>query len=159
MDKTKIVQAIIAELEKDLAVAITAAKSAHQDATNDESKAENQYDTRAVEASYVARGQAKRVAQLREALYEYKSLVPKIFSANDGISSTALIEIESQGKKSILFYMSKGGGFSIEVDGIKIQVVTPLTPLGEALLQMKMGDTISVEFGNNDREYEILKVT
>jgi hypothetical protein len=159
MDKKTIVAAIITEIEKELAVAISAAKSAHEDATNEESKPENQYDTRALEASYVARGQAKRVAELREALFEYKGLIIREFSSKQAISSTALIEVESAGKRSILFYMSKGGGFSISVNGVKIQVVTPSTPLGEALLQMHEGDSILVELGSAEREYEILKVT
>jgi hypothetical protein len=159
MNKQKIVEAIILEVEKELAVAISAAKSAHEDATNEESKPENQYDTRALEASYVARGQAKRVAELREALFEYKNLTLKDFLKDTGISSTALVEVESMGKRSLLFYMSKGGGFSIVVDGVRVQVVTPSTPLGEALLQMKEGESILVELGNSEREYEILKVT
>lgn len=158
IDKKKVVEAITFEIEKELLVAINAAKSAHEDATNEESKPENQYDTRALEASYVARGQAKRVANLREALFEYKNLIIKEFGDKDVISSTALIEVESMGKKSILFYMSKGGGFSIVVDGLKVQVVTPSTPLGEALLQMRAGESILVELGNDDREYEIISV-
>lgn len=158
IDKKILVASIIIEIEKELLTAVSAAKSAHADATNEESKPENQYDTRALEASYVARGQAKRVAELREALFEYKNLVIKDFSANDVISSTALIEVESLGKKSILFYMSKGGGFSIILGGTKVQVVTPSTPLGEALLQMREGDSILVELGNTEREYDILKV-
>jgi transcription elongation GreA/GreB family factor len=158
IDKKKVVIAIILEIEKELQVAINAAKSAHEDATNEESKPENEYDTRALEASYVARGQAKRVTELQEALFKYKNLELKDFAENDPIAATALIEVECLGKKMTLFYMSVGGGFSIVVDGLKIQVVTPSTPLGESLLQMRAGDSVFVELGKSEREYEILKV-
>lgn len=159
MQKEKILNAILAELERDLAVAIAAAKTAQEDATNEESKPENEYDTRALEASYVARGQAKRVAELKESLVLYKNLKLRSFTSTDPISATALVEVESQGKKHMLFVMSKGGGFAVTVEGVRIQVVSPSTPLGEALLQSKEGDIISVELGDAEREYEILSVT
>lgn len=156
--KELIFQALIAELERELAVAIQAAKTAHEDATNEESKPENEYDTRALEASYVARGQAKRVAEIKEALYEFKNTELIHFTESDGIKATALIEVECDGKGQILFYMPKGGGFSVTMSGQKIQVVTPSTPLGEALLQMKKGDSVVVEMGTREKEYDITDV-
>ncbi len=158
LSKAKILAALIEELERELAVAIQAAKVAHDDATNEESKPENEYDTRALEASYVARGQAKRVAEIKEALFDFKNTELKAFSDTDLIKATALVEVESSGKKSILFFMPKGGGFSVNVDGARVQVVTPSTPLGEALLQTKRGDSVVVELGDSEREYEILDV-
>lgn len=159
MQKEKILTAILTELERDLATAIAAAKTAQEDATNEESKPENEYDTRALEASYVARGQAKRVAELKEALVLFKNLKLRSFTSIDPVSATALVEVESQGKKHMLFVMSKGGGFSVTVEGVRIQVVSPSTPLGEALLHSKQGDIITVELGNSEREYEILSVS
>lgn len=150
--------ALIEELEKELAVAINAAKVAHEDATNEESKPENEYDTRALEASYVARGQAKRVAEIKEALFDFKNTKLRSFSDNESIKATALVEVDSSGKKSFLFFMPKGGGFAVTVDGTRVQVVTPSTPLGEALLQMKKGDSVLVELGNSEREYEVLDI-
>lgn len=158
INKQKVLETIISEIQKELEVAIQAAKTAHADATNEENKPENEYDTRALEASYVARGQAERVAQLKESLFEYQHIPLKNFSDADPITATALIEVESQGKKSVLLFMPKGGGFTVTVDGQRIQVVTPSTPLGEALLQTKKGDSVFVELGSQEREYEILDV-
>jgi hypothetical protein len=158
INKQKVIDTIISEIQKELEVAIQAAKTAHADATNEESKPENEYDTRALEASYVARGQAERVAQLKESLYEYRHLPVKNFGDRDPITATALIEVESQDKKSILLFMPKGGGFTVNIEGQRIQVVTPGTPLGQALLQMKKGDNVFVDLGTQEREYEILDV-
>lgn len=158
LDKEKIMAAIIHQIEHELGVAIHAAKVAHQDATNEESKPENEYDTRALEASYVARGQAQRVAELKEALYEFKHTSLKSFNAASPITATAMINVESDAKKSHLFFMPRGGGIIVNVDGVRIQVVTPSTPLGQALLQNKKGDQVYVELGDGEKEYDILDV-
>jgi hypothetical protein len=59
MNKTLIVQRIIEQLSHDLEIFFTAAKSAHEAATHEENQPVNRYDTLALEASYVAQGQAK----------------------------------------------------------------------------------------------------
>jgi hypothetical protein len=156
--KQKVMNALIQQIEKELFTATQAAKTAHEDATNEESKPENQYDTRALEASYVARGQAIRVAELKEMLYDYKNLPLKDFSDEDPITATALIEVEFNGQIQTLFYMPKGGGLNVVCEGKKIQVVTPSTPLGQALLQLKVGDVAQVELGSQVKEYEIVSI-
>ncbi len=159
INKEELLQKLISQVEKELAVAIQAARTAHEDATNEESKPENEYDTRALEASYVARGQAKRVADLKEMLFEFKRIKIKNFDDNEPITATAFIAIESeQNKIQNLFFLPLGGGFSVELDGVKVQVVTPSTPLGQALLQTKLGDIIQVNLGAAVREYEIISV-
>lgn len=158
LNKSKVMNAIITQIEKELEVAIHAAKVAHQDATNEESKPENEYDTRALEASYVARGQAQRVAELKEALYEFKHTLLQDFADHMPIKSTALIEVECDDKKSMLFFMPKGGGISVVVDNTRVQVVTPSTPLGEALLQTKKGDQITIDLGKTEKDYDVLDV-
>jgi hypothetical protein len=156
IDKKKVMSALVEKLEQELEVAINAAKVAHEDATNEESKPENEYDTRALEASYVARGQAKRVAEIKEALYEFKHTELQNFGDQDRIRATAMILVESEGKEHVLFFMPKGGGFAVDVDGVRVQVVTPSTPLGEVLLQNQKGDGVVVELGDTEKEYEIL---
>jgi hypothetical protein len=158
IDKQLLLKNLIKQVEDELQVAIHAAKVAHTDATNEESRPENEYDTRALEASYVARGQAQRVEELKESLFELKHLELRNFGPNDGIAATALIEVESDGKNHMLFYLPRGGGLSVNVESHRIQVITPSTPLGKALLEMKKGDDVLVEIGPHEKEYEILDV-
>ena len=158
MNKKNLISAILKRLEQDLNTAITAARAALDEATHPDNKAENQYDTRGLEAGYLAGAQAERAAQIEEQIIIYKHLEPKAFTAQEPISSTALVEVALNDKKSFVFVMSKGGGLVLEFEGQAIQVVTPNSPLGEAILGLKSGDVAIVELGARTREYEIISV-
>jgi transcription elongation GreA/GreB family factor len=158
MDKKKILHDLIQHMEAELPELIAAAKATYEAATHEESKPENEYDTRGLEASYLAGAQSKRVAEIEECLHVFKHIELKNFKPTDGIAATALIEVESEGKKLFFFLMPKGGGLTQLHEGKSIQVVTPSSPLGESLLSLKVGDAALVEKANDSREYEILSL-
>ncbi|WP_413581722.1 hypothetical protein [Bdellovibrio sp. HCB288] len=158
MDKKKLIEHIRGELEKDLANLTAVAKATIEAVTHEESKPENEYDTRGLEASYLARGQAKRIAEIKELLVILKHVVVKDFGPDDKIAGTALIEVEHNGKTSMLFMMTHGGGVNVDFDDKRIQIVTPSSPLGEALLDLYEGDVAIVEQGDQVREYDIISV-
>jgi hypothetical protein len=158
MDKKKLLESIIAQLEIELAAAKATAKISREAATNEESRPENEYDTRALEASYLAGAQSKRVVEIEDVITVYRFVQIKNFKPTDAISSTALVEVELDGKQSFLFMMSKGGGLNFQFEGKNIQIVTPNSPLGEALLGMHAGDAALVEIGSTEKEYEVISV-
>lgn len=158
MNKQKILLAIVEQLEKDLVALKEAALATYDAATNEESKPENEYDTRGLEASYLAGAQAKRVADVEELIYIFKDLKVKNYAAGEAISSTALVEVALNGRKSLVFIIPKGGGLLLQAEGHSIQTVTPTSPLGEALIGLKAGDTASVETGSKVRDYQVLAV-
>ena len=77
MNKSKLLKCIIARLSHNLDVLFTAAKTAHEAATHEENIPDNKYDTLALEASYVAQGQANRAQELRKSIEIYKHLKPQ----------------------------------------------------------------------------------
>lgn len=149
---------MIDQLEKEIPELIAAARATYEAATHEESKPENEYDTRGLEAAYLAGAQAERIAQMEELLHIYKHLELRSFSKEDPIEATALVEVELNSKKSFVFMMPKGGGQIVQFEGRPVQVITPASPLGEALLGAKVGDVAVVERGEDVREYEILKI-
>ncbi len=156
LDKTELVRHIIDVLERDLAAITAAAKETYQAATGEESKAENKYDTRALEASYLAGAQSKRVRDLEATLGVFKTLRPKIFSDEQAIESTALVEVDLQGKQSWVFLVPARGSLTVDFGGRSIQVITPQSPLGEGLLGLTVGDLAKIDQGSRQLEYEIL---
>lgn len=158
MNKKKIIQKVLEHFIQELAALKSAAIATYEAATNEESKPENEYDTRGLEASYLAGAQAKRVAEVEELIFIYKDLEVKSFAPEAAIQATALVEVKLNNRSSWVFLMAKGGGTILNVDGTSVQVVSPTSPLGEALLGLKAGDTAVVEAGSKTREYEILSV-
>lgn len=158
MNKQKLVLAFIEFLESELMALKAAAQATYEAATHEENKPENEYDTRAIEASYLAGAQAKRAGEIDEVLALFKTTNIREFAKTDPISATALIEIELNNKNSFVFLMPKGGGVSLKFEGQPIQVITPQSVLGGALIGLKAGDFADVEINNSVREYAVVSV-
>lgn len=159
MNKTALAEAICKQLEIDLEGMKEAARNTHEAAVGEESTPENEYDTRALEASYLAGAQAKRALEIERQLSAVKKIEIKKFSAKDAIAITALIEVEYNGKNQLLFLMPGAGGLTLSQDGKSINVVTPNSPLGEALNGTRVGDEVVVQIGSRTQEYEILNIS
>lgn len=158
MDKRKLIDQIVAIIEADLAALRAAALQTYAAATGDESKPENKYDTRALEASYLAGAQAKRVLDLEASLAVYKFLQPKSFSERSRIESTALVDLDLDGKQLTVFVVPARGSLTLQFEGKAIQVITPQSPLGEALLGLCVGDVAKIDKGEREIKYEIVSV-
>ncbi|MES2856262.1 MAG: hypothetical protein V4692_10390 [Bdellovibrionota bacterium] len=158
MDKKQLVQMILDKAETERQALAQAARNTYEAATHEESEAEDQYDTRGLEASYLAGAQAKRVGELEQFILLLKFLEPKSFAKTEPISATALIELDHEGKAVWAFLLPQGGGMSVEFEGHHVQIVTPRSPLGEALITRRAGDLALVDTGKETHEYEIISV-
>lgn len=156
MDKKKLILQLIELTKNNLQAAYNAAQSTYDIATNEESKAENKYDTRGLEASYLAGAQAERVADIKATLMSYENLNIKNFGHDSKIAITALVEISSNNKNTWILLMPKGGGQSLIFNEKLIQVITPESPLGKNIIGKEIGDLILISTGDQNREYEIL---
>ena len=159
MNKNALIRKLIEITKSNLQVAYDAAQSTYDIATNEESKAENKYDTRGLEASYLAGAQAERVADIKATLASYENLNIRTFTEDSKIALTALVEICSNGKNSLVLLMPKGGGQNIDFENQQIQVITPASPLGKNLIGKEIGDVIQISAGDKMRDYEILKIS
>src|SRR6478672_11469024 len=96
--KTELLARILEALHDNLSVLDKAARAAHAEATHESSKAENKYDTRGLEAAYLAGGQARQAREIQESIKVYGSLSVKEFGATDPIDLSALVELETGGE-------------------------------------------------------------
>jgi transcription elongation GreA/GreB family factor len=141
--KEQLIQEIIMALSADLSVFSSASKASHEAATHAECLPDNKYDTTALEASYIAQGQANRAQEIRVALESYRVLSLQAFDDNMPIRLTALVTLEDEnGNLRRLFLGPQAGGMKIaDVDG-EIVVITPGSPLGRRLLGLRNGDDV-----------------
>ena len=158
MNKRAIVKKIIAKLNEGMALSLKAARTAHEEATHEESKAEDKYDTRGLEAAYLAGGQAKQAAETEKAIVAYESLVLDKFTEKTLIDLTALVELESDGERIFYFLGPTSGGLELSHDGKLVLVITPQAPLGQNLIGKKVGDKVKMKIGGLPVEYRVVSV-
>jgi len=144
VNKVDILKKIIAALKRELDTSLAAAHAASAAASDPDSKAENKYDTRTLEASYLARGQALRVAELQDALRVYEVLTPRPFRADEAVGIGALVILESPDGLSFYFIGPSAGGTEVEHEGREIIVITPSAPLGQKLMGRFQGANITL---------------
>ena len=126
MDKALLHQTILAELNTLHQDAISAAMQAYSTATHEENVADNKYDTLGLEASYLAQGQAKRVAKCEANLTTFAELKITHFIQQTAISLGALIYLmDDTESEQILFLAPNSGGVKINLSGLNITLVTP----------------------------------
>ncbi|MBX3274362.1 MAG: GreA/GreB family elongation factor [Sandaracinaceae bacterium] len=158
LDKRALVGAIVEVLEARLAAARAAADDARRAATHEEARAENDKDTRGLEQSYLARGQAMRAEELEEAATRLRFFDPPAFADDDPIASGALVVLACDDAEHTYFVTPVAGGHEVTLDGVRVRLVTPAAPLGAALLDKRAGDDFTLRAGGRAREYEIVRV-
>lgn len=164
--KTKLIHLIVEKLKNEINTLTLSAKAAHEAATHEESKAEDSHDTRGLEASYLAGAQLARLEVLKKTVGAFQLMDVRSFRPTDPITVGALVELKIEDqkgqniKKSLFYFLaSLGGGIGIDLDGQAVQVITPLSPVGEALLGLSVGGVIEIESPRLVRHYEIVGIS
>jgi transcription elongation GreA/GreB family factor len=158
VNKAKVIQAIIARLREDLALYHSAALAARAEATHEQSKAENKYDTRGLEASYLARGQSKQAAEIENAIVQFEKLGAREFGTSAPIDIGAIVDLRRGREKNFYFIGPRAGGTEIIFEGNEILVITPESPLGAQLAGKKQGDKCRLEIAGQKQDYTISAV-
>ena len=145
------------ELLRALRDALAAAEAAHASAiegvTHADSKQESDKDTRAIEQSYVARGVAMRVEELRTGLADVEKMS---LAGAKTIASGSLVTVEDEDGAPHRYFVAPAGGGTML--GGKVQVVTPKSPLGRALCGKRTDDDVEVVIAGKNRALTIAKV-
>jgi hypothetical protein len=142
--KKDLLETIRVELRGRLALLAKAAMEAHAAATDPGSKAESKYDTRSLEESYLATGQARHVKELAASLAVFENLTLRDFSADEEIDTGALVETKREGSdESLFFLLAPGsGGLEILYGGKEITLLSPDSPLHGKLSGMRVGEIL-----------------
>ncbi|MEM1414650.1 MAG: hypothetical protein AAGH15_07110 [Myxococcota bacterium] len=156
-DKRDVMAALIAKLEAEHAALVAKARDAARAATHEEARPENDKDTRAIEASYLARGQAARVEELGETITRLRFVELKDRRGAPA-EPGCLVELEADGEAGTYFLLPVGGGEILDVDGLAVRTLTPAAPLGRALVGKRPGDDFELRVGKTLRELVVLTV-
>lgn len=158
IDKHALLDELRARLEDERTTTTRLALEAAAAVTHEDNKPENDKDMRSTEASYIARGQAERAREVERSLAMLSGLYVRSFGPSDKIAATALVELV-QGKTSLhCFVLPVAGGQRLRAGTTDVQVVTPTSPLGKALMGLAEGDDAEVATPQGTKIYEIVSV-
>jgi transcription elongation GreA/GreB family factor len=158
MDKKTFVDRLRDIMLHELAEARRVAGETAAAANHPEARPENDKDTRKIELSYLAAGQAARAHELESAVAMLAVLPLRRFDESDELHAGALVELDVAGKPQRVFIAPAGGGHKIATDDGEISVVTPQSPLGSGLLGKRVGDSFELPVAGQVRDVEIVGV-
>jgi len=151
LDKVRVIEAFRESLRHEVKVLQTATSAARDEATSEESRPENEYDTRALEASYLAAGQGERLEELRRVLAWVGQLDPRPLDVG---AEGALLDVRV-GDRPRCVLLGPRGGAQVTVEGTVVHLTSVLSPLGSALRGLRAGDVADIETPRGIEEVEV----
>ncbi len=143
MDKAALIESLKSLVRSQYERALAALAGAAEAATGEDTKAESKYDTRGLEASYLAAGQAEQADELAEALGHLEAAEFPDYDFDDPIGPGALVEAEREGE--VVFYLlaPAGGGLVLESgEGESVTVLGAEAPLRAQLMGKTSGSIL-----------------
>lgn len=156
MNKAAVIQKILEALQSELETYVRAAKFSHAEATAEENRAENKYDTRGLEASYLAAGQANKVMELESAIEAFENLQDQ--TTTGAIEIGSLVELEQDDFVELYLIGPTAGGTEVVLNEKEVLVITQESPLGSQLMDQETGDQLTLELGGRQQKATVLSV-
>ncbi len=155
LDKKLILQGLIDNLRHELKEVESAAIASKDLVTQGDLKSDGKYDTRAIEASYLAGAQLKRVEEIK---IDIQMLEEIELQNSTKIQMGSLALIEYKGQERYYFLTSTSGGTLLTIDGQPVLVISVFSPIGNEALGLSEGEIFEVETPKEMRQYKVLKV-
>lgn len=162
LDKAALLAEVSQRLHAQLDELVRAQRATQAGATHEDNRAEGDKDMRSTEASYVARGQAARVELLFEEVKQVESVVARSFGEQTPLAWGALCSLECDEAISHHLLLPGGAGLRVEAvcagNPLQLTVISTRSPLGQALLGARLGDSVSLDRDDLSREWLVVDV-
>ena len=155
--KADVLKGFIGKFRAERDSLVASAKAAHLAATHEESKAEDKHDTFAIENSYLAAGQAARVAEIEQTLLEFEQYAINT-APHLQVGRGSYIAYRCDGSQYLALITVLGGGTKLEVEGKSIQVISLKSPLGEEFESARPGDEFTLELRGTEKDYRLVEI-
>lgn len=141
--KINLLEQVIKQLEVDLTNLTNAAAETHSVSTSDENKQEGKYDTRSIEASYLADAQAGQAKSLKKDIYKLRSLTMTDDPDTAILGSIVILATESNEEDPQFFLLPAGGGITLDYEDEPLIVITPESPIGKEIIGKAIADHLT----------------
>lgn len=156
MNKQLIVQAIVVKLESELASLKAIVDNARNEVIHGDMKQDGKYDTRAIEAGYLAGAQKRRLQELQNDIDSIKLISIESNSTEVGVGSMVKVSKEEELKR--FFIVNASGGFSVEIENKEVMVISSKSPVAKSIWSKEQGDEFIMTSTSGEVECEIISV-
>lgn len=157
MDKPTLKAALLSRLDDDIEAALASSRSAQETASHEDNKPENQYDTLALEAAYLAHGQSERILRLqKERISLAKWPMPE--KGEPVVRNGSLLKLISEDDETRWLFITPVGGYQLLAEGQKILVISQQTPLAKKLMGKEEGEALDLTFNGVTTEWELAEL-
>lgn len=154
--KEKIKKILLDKVKEDLSKAKEAALSSKELTTKGDLKSDGKYDTRAIEAGYLASAQNKRVEELEQDEKLLESI--EFINTSSEVSIGSLVELEVNNIKRKYFISSASGGSFVQIQGEAILVISVFSPIGKEVLGLSVNEEFEVEANEQSKIYKVVSL-
>lgn len=158
MNKQALLQELLDQLSARIERLQRSAKEAHIEATHEQNKAESKYDTRGLEASYLAEGQTLQAVELEQNFVQLQALDLRQFDSSESVALGALVQLQRAAESTWYFLAPCAGGTELKTQDQPVLVLTPESPLGKQLLGKKVGDKVSLKIRHTTNHFTLSSV-
>jgi transcription elongation GreA/GreB family factor len=158
MDKQFLVEQLADRLRESVAVARQAERAAADEARDGATASEKRENARvSQEYSSLARGQGQRADKAIAELAALANFKPARLPAKGPIALGAIVEVEDEALGRTFFLAPVGAGIELSGPGGDgfLSVVTPISPIGKAVLGRRVGESVEVTVQGEPREWTI----
>lgn len=161
IDKARLLRDLRECVASDLDGLVRRQQDAQKGATHEENRAEHGKDTRATEQSYLARGLAARVEEMRQTANVLENIRLMDFDLQDPIGLTALVVLRDVGEteRQTWWLLPAPAGIELSQADTRIRTLTPSAPLGKALIGLQIGNEGSISTPRGERFFEVLEIS
>ncbi len=153
--KKEILDQLLSKVRTELASIIEASESAKSYVRDGDIKSDGKYDTRGIEAGYLAGAQERRVEELKLELQMIEEIPLREFSSDEEVAIGCLVDIEFNNQVRKYFVAPTAGGTLLKVGDETILVISTFSPIGDGVLGNKVGDEFELETPNETRLYKV----
>ncbi len=157
--KKEIIEKLIAKVKTELASLEEVSQAAVDFAPSGDLKSDGKYDTRGIEAGYLASAQQKRVEELKLELQMLEEIPLRDFGPADEVAVGALVQLDFKKILKRYFVCTTAGGTMINVNNESVLVISVFSPIGYAVLGHKIGDEFELETPNETRLYRVAGIS
>jgi len=158
MTKSDVIQAIIASLKDEELRFKDIADKARASAIDTEIKQEAKYDTRSIEAGYLAGSLARRYEEIIVARQEMELFKPRSFLQDEAVAAGALLRTRNDAVEKYYLITPNTGGIHVRIENKDIHALSVESRMGQLLMGSLVGDCVEIPSPKGAREIEILEI-